>query len=368
MVEGVGMPVNNRDIAVRFFPIFIPIAVLTLVVVYLFFSFNQRVAKDIIERDELHNIERLKTVSTVDLRSVIADLLMLLDYNNHLEKSSGLHSAATAELVGEYTSFISRKRVYDQIRYLNNDGMEVVRVNFDGEKSSVSSAKALQSKKSMYYFRDTIRLKRGEIFVSQIDLNLENGKIEEPVKPVMRLGTPVFNSNGDKTGIVLLNYLGGEFLGKLKGHHGSNLSNLLVLNREGHYLVATTSDDEWGFMYEDKVDKTFQSTYPEVWEKILQQKDGQLYAKDGLFTFGTVYPVLDALGWRDAGSVKNRRYFLRIVSFIPVNPLTGRMDAGSYVQAAALILLGFVVLSWYLARARARRFRAEDKLAAFIKE
>jgi len=362
------MPVRNRDIAMRFFPIFIPVAVVTIIVVYLFFSFNQRAARDIIEHDELHNIERLKAVSSEDLRSVIADLLILSDHNKDLGSVSGDGAADADELVREYLSFSVRRGVYGQICYIGKDGKELVRVNYEGGKAVSVPSSELQNKSSRYYFKDTIALRRGGIFVSHIGLNVENGKIEEPKKPVMRLGTPVFDSKGDRLGIVLLNYLGGEFLGKLKRYHESDLSKLMVINREGYYLVADKSGDEWGFMYEEKADNTFQRSYPGVWRKILQEKDGQVYSKEGLFTFATIYPVLDALGWKGAGGVKNRRYFLRIVSFIPARTLGMQMDARGYIQGAGLVLFAFIVLSWYLARARARRFNAEDKLETHIRE
>lgn len=356
------MPVQNRDIAVRFFRIFIPIVVFTLIVVYVFFSVNQRSARQIIERAELSHIKHLKAVSSSDLRAVISDMLILSDHNKHLEVSGASNVAGAEELRHEYMSFSVRKGVYDQIRFIDKAGMEIIRVDYeDGEAVSIPPSK-LQNKKSRYYFKDTIKLGLGDIFVSQVDLNVENGRIEEPLKPVMRLGTPVFDGKQRKVGIVLLNYLGDEFLGKIKRYHGSRLSELMVLNREGYYLIAHRGTDEWGFMYEDRADRTFQNAYPGVWKKILQEKDGQIYSGDGLFTFVTIYPVLDAMGWEGAGGVKNRRYFLRIVSLVPARVMGEQMKAVNYIQAAVLMLVVFAVLSWFLARARARRRRAEDKL------
>jgi hypothetical protein len=356
------MPVQNRDIAVRFFPIFIPIAVLTIIVIYAFFTVNQRSARNFIERDELINIAHLKAVSSSDLRSVIADLLILSDHNKHLNVLGADNGVIMGWLRHEYISFSSRKGVYDQIRLLDKDGMEVIRVDYkDGEAISTPPSE-LQNKGSRYYFKDTIKLGLGDIFVSQLDLNVENGEVQVPRKPVMRIGTPVFDGNRRKVGIVLLNYLGAEFLGNIKRNHIGSLSELLVLNREGYYLIAHRTDDEWGFMYEDKADRRFQNAYPGVWKKILQEKDGQIYSGDGLFTFATIYPVLDAMGWKGAGGVKNRRYFLRIVSVVSASVIGEQMNAMSYVRAAVMVLIVFAVLTWFLARARARRSRAEGKL------
>ncbi|MEE9545071.1 MAG: hypothetical protein V3V55_05700 [Rhodospirillales bacterium] len=45
-------------------------------------------------------------------------------------------------------------------------------------------------------------LGHGEVFVSPFDLNVERGRIEEPLKPILRVGTPVFGEGGGKIGVA----------------------------------------------------------------------------------------------------------------------------------------------------------------------
>ncbi len=42
----------------------------------------------------------------------------------------------------------------------------------------------------------------GEVFVSPFDLNVEQGRVEEPLKPVLHVGAPVFGEGGGKIGVV----------------------------------------------------------------------------------------------------------------------------------------------------------------------
>jgi len=51
--------------------------------------------------------------------------------------------------------------------------------------------KELQKKGKRYYFSDSFKLKPGQIFVSPLDLNVEHGHLEKPIKPMIRFGTPV---------------------------------------------------------------------------------------------------------------------------------------------------------------------------------
>lgn len=52
----------------------------------------------------------------------------------------------------------------------------------------------LQYKGNRYYFKDSIGLEKDQIFVSALDLNVENGKVEIPHKPMIRFATPVFDN------------------------------------------------------------------------------------------------------------------------------------------------------------------------------
>lgn len=78
----------------------------------------------------------------------------------------------------------SRKEIF-QLRYLNENGDEIVRVDrskYAGDANLVSRDR-LQNKKNRYYFKEVSKLGDGSIWNSKIDLNEENGKIEEPIKP-----------------------------------------------------------------------------------------------------------------------------------------------------------------------------------------
>ena len=46
-------------------------------------------------------------------------------------------------------------------------------------------------------------LEKGEVFVSTLDLNVEGAKIEDPIKPTIRLAMPIFNKDGVNKGIII---------------------------------------------------------------------------------------------------------------------------------------------------------------------
>ena len=84
-----------------------------------------------------------------------------------------------------------------------------------GKVTFITPIHQLQDKSKCYYFQETVSLSEGEIFISPLDLNVEHGEIEQPLKPMIRLGTPLYNQQGKKSGILLLNYLAQNLLDKL---------------------------------------------------------------------------------------------------------------------------------------------------------
>ncbi|MCP4285427.1 MAG: GGDEF domain-containing protein, partial [Gammaproteobacteria bacterium] len=129
-----------------------------------------------------------------------------------------LNPGILEDLSDVYLNGIKHRRLYDQARLIDENGMEIVRVNFNNGRPAVVPRKELQNKKGRYYFEDAFRLGRGDVFVSPLDLNIENGKIEQPLKPVLRFAMPVFDQRGEKRGIVLLNYFGAKLLEHFSRH------------------------------------------------------------------------------------------------------------------------------------------------------
>jgi signal transduction histidine kinase len=249
----------------------------------------------------LHNeLEIVKLEILSEIKGIKSDLLYLSDSFPMKELlNTGRKDALDEDLI----SFSRNKGKYDQIRFLNNEGMEIVRINYNQGTPSVISASKIQNKADRYYFKDNISFSQKEVFVSPLDLNIEEGKIEQPPKPVIRFGTPVYDKEGRKRGIVLLNYLASNLLAKIR-------DNMILLNQEGYWLHGGDLQDRWGFMYGN--DRTFATRFPSIWERIMQKDDGKGYTNNLLFSYVTVYPLRD-----DPGQIQKpnheKKYFWKLI-------------------------------------------------------
>ncbi len=83
-------------------------------------------------------------------------------------------------MANDFQVFSQQKRVYDQIRYIDKTGMEVIRVNHINGKAVIVPQGELQSKLGRYYFSNSMALNPGQIYISKFDLNIEQGETEQP--------------------------------------------------------------------------------------------------------------------------------------------------------------------------------------------
>jgi len=178
----------------------------------------------------------------------------------------------------DFLEFSKEKSKYYQVRYLDQDGLEVVRVDYDKLTHSIIPKEKLQNKKGRYYFDDTMLKNKGDVFVSPLDLNIENGAIEIPYNPVIRYGTPVFDEQGSPKGIVILNIYAQNFLDGL--HNSSEINNsILLVNNDGYYLHNHVDrDKEWGFMFNNN--DNIYNDYPNIVKDIFSTGTGVIYDKD----------------------------------------------------------------------------------------
>ncbi|MFC1802173.1 ATP-binding protein, partial [Patescibacteria group bacterium] len=143
-----------------------------------------------------------------------------------------------------FVAFAESYPEYMQVRYIDEIGNEIVRVDRDDIKNvRVIDSSHLQNKSNRYYFKKSIDIPRGKVYISELDLNIEFGEIERPLKPTIRYATPVFDVYGNNKGVIVLNIAMKDFLGDLKLRN----RNLSLIDQGSYFIVNSNSSDmEWG--------------------------------------------------------------------------------------------------------------------------
>lgn len=279
----------RRAILRRFVLLVLPLAVLLGGVAAAHYYGNLRLEQVTQESSESLNVELARRTVLNDLRTVISDLSFLSQLNEMhalLDRPSESLSNAVAQ---EFLAFSQQKRLYDQIRVLDTHGLEVIRVNYNNGNPGIVPKGLLQDKVDRYYVQNALALGPNQIYISPFDLNVENGQVEVPPKPVIRLATPLFDSHGRKRGLLVFNFLGGKLIQNFRQAAANIADHIMLINPDGYWLSSPQPQDEWGFVFEHG--RSFPRDCPQAWRLIQQDTSGQFYNQEGLFTFTTVYPL-----------------------------------------------------------------------------
>jgi len=179
---------------------------------------------------------------------------------------------------------------YDQMRLIDIDGNEKIRINFKNNVAYTVKETALQNKKSRTYFQEGIKQSIGKVYVSPIELNMEYGKVEFPYKPVVRFATPISDSTGEKAGLLVINYLATELLQNFRDQMNLRIYGQgMLIDPQGYWISNHDRANEWGGSLQH-VDQKFENLYPLAWQSVKNSKDGTLKTKNGIFRYVAIDP------------------------------------------------------------------------------
>lgn len=271
---------------IRSFAMFFLPPVMTLAALVAAVHVIDRTAEWRVRRGEASGLVDLQRATLLgEFRSIESDALFLAQQQKLVDFAAGDTSARDA-IEREYVHFCAAKRRYDQIRYLDIEGVERIRVNFADGVPVVVPESELQTKAGRYYVDAALEIDRGVVYVSRFDLNVEYGVIEEPRKPVIRFATPVFDAKGTKRGILVLNYLGARLLGHVADLATNFAGQSMLVDGEGYWLVGPSPDDEWGFALGSE--RRFSGDYTAAWQRIANEQRGSVTTAEGIFAFETI--------------------------------------------------------------------------------
>ena len=313
---------------------------------------------------ELLNLEVGRTSIATEISNIQSDV-------NFLARQAELHgyfdrmdNLALSIMAKDFALFSNEKIIYDQIRLLDTTGLEIIRINNQNGQSVIVDKAALQTKANRYYFKESLQLKRNEIYISPFDLNIEHGKIQIPLKPVIRFGTPVFDTSGNKVGVLMLNYLGNRLLDNFRTATSNIAEHIMLLNHEGYWLSHANRDLEWGFMLDH--DYTFATDFGNEWKTISTSDSGQFETENGFFSYVTVYPGLEITGVsKDLDSSQAKpEYYNRpwnLVSHITIKELNQlpTLFFNNNLFFYLLLLFIFLLVTHVIARLRTHHQMAE---------
>jgi len=165
-----------------------------------------------------------------------------------------------------------------QVRFLGANGHELIRV--DREKNSkrihIVADHLLQDKSNRYYFKETAQLAARQFWHSNLDLNVEKGQLEMPLRPTLRVATPIYSHN-QFFGIVIINVDAENTLVDLST---SSDFKVMLIDGDGEILQHPDNTMSWSRYLPNK--RSFKELYPNDASRLITDPDIHL---DNMYSF-----------------------------------------------------------------------------------
>jgi PAS domain S-box-containing protein len=295
---------------------------------------------------ESHANSARTDVTTFRFRSA-ARSMIAAHFNNGTDPVDGLSEKTWRDrLLTGIVADVEANRAYAKFRVIGADGVEYLRVDRSSPNGAVQVVAdgALQNKDDRFFFREAIKLAEGQIYVSPVDLNVDDGVIQVPHVPTLRIAAPLFGADRRLFGIVVINIDMREAFDRIR-HSIRKGESVYVVGRNGDYLVHPDRDREFGS----------QLGKPTRW-----QDDFPYFAARAGATQGTTRIVPDARGRPDGTAIATT--FLadeQWVGIIRVVPNAVFMQPAGIIEQTSLTIglvavLVAAVLAILLARSLTR--------------
>jgi signal transduction histidine kinase len=294
--------------------------------------------------------EQFSLISSFLEDMIVSTAMELSVIKGHQSFSSYLINNTELNVVkADFEGAMVRHPEFLQLRYIDRTGHEILRINRKDNALKWVTAEELQDKSNYYYFKQAMGISLDEIYVSDLDLNVEHNEIEVPWRLVARVGVKVYQ-NDELNGLLLVNIDGNHILEKILPFAGNRADKAFLMNNHGQYIgfngeAFSVSPPEmlktkFGLTNETifnaepetliKTDSGFISVMPvafyqqnsgNIWRVVLSIPNSEIYGSlmDALKVFMTalliILTIAAAFSLTVSGSII--RYIKRIVRFIP---------------------------------------------------
>jgi len=355
----------RRTLLVYFVAIFVVsvTGIITTLGLYAYHRF--RLQQEALQQTESLRLALAQNLVIRSMQKPVIDLRYLADSQTMQDYLNSPSPQNTAKLQNDFINMSRQAGIYDQIRFIDQNGFERIRVNYNSGSPRTVDKQQLQDKSDRYYFRDALKLPTGLIYISKLDLNVENGVIERPYKPMIRIAMPLHKTSSDeKAGVLILNYMAANVLMHFQEAMAGSWGSPMLLDHAGNWLYRPWQGETWGYLRGTKDNGTFVSRFPQAWERVKHTNTGYLRTPQGLFTYTSLRPYVIA-GHSGQNSKDNTRVWY-IISRVDPAELTFSFWHAVRDNAVMTgwLLLVIALLSYVLAWLRSNHLENTRALSA----
>ncbi|HIQ06826.1 MAG TPA: HAMP domain-containing protein [Thiotrichaceae bacterium] len=247
---------------------------------YSLYSSSQILRANVLS-SHISTIDRLQEQINNLVSGIDSDILYLRDSNalqlylsSTTEVGSHTQQLLLRNLRSSFKKFSKQQKIYQQVRFLDRQGKELIRIDRNNNISSSITDIHLKDRSKEKYFTKSIDLKGEALYISPFVLNHPNENNKD-LQPTIRYATPVFDRKDTLRGVIVLDINSSAIKNLAKEqdiHH-----QLFIVDTKGHYIYHNNDDKEWG----SKKKSSFNKDMPNLKQYLGKKSKSHYIEEDG---------------------------------------------------------------------------------------
>ncbi len=227
---------------------FLLVVIIPIIIVSIYFTIH--IAK-FIKHNEITEFQRNTEIKAGRVSNIVRSIesdMKSLAANVSLVNFVDVFTQDDTELTKQYKKklglvlkqFSENKGIYDKICYIDESGIEAVKVKLlHIGYADVVPINNPQNISNMGLFKETVKLNEGNIFVTELGLMKEKGELNSRNMPVLQYATPVFDKENRKRGILVFDVTAKYLLENISSINFIDGIESNLLDNYGNYLLHT---------------------------------------------------------------------------------------------------------------------------------
>jgi len=272
----------------NFFKIYIQIMLLLLVFIFTVLSISSYQTYQAEQYKVKEKIKEELRLFSSEIKSSIKNNLDSIEKNISSVKENELfinylknHNKISKNNVEQlFINLLKINQSVFQFRFINKDGLEKIRVErakINNDIKVLENSK-LQDKSKRYYFREIQKNNGKKFWYSNLDLNIEDSKLDYPIIPTYRIGTRI-ESDNRFLGILIVNIDMSQTLNKIVLN---NEFDATIFDKDGYTIIDSKTKENWSRYLTSNYN--IYNSYPELKKSnFIDEKIGYLFSLETYF-------------------------------------------------------------------------------------
>jgi signal transduction histidine kinase/DNA-binding response OmpR family regulator len=233
-------------------------------------------------------------------------------------------------------NFAEHNSYFSKIRLVDPTGQELLHIVTDNVsgKASVMDEEHLLNVADLDYFKAARKLKRGELYVSELDFERKDNQVEKPLVPVVRFIQPLVGANNVTYGLTITNIRASALFDYIRdANKNSQNRQFTLIDSAGNYLFHPDADKQFGHLLGNG--HTFNKDHHNLLAEMQGKTEGVITRGGHIHVFRAIVPNprQPELRWFLVGVVDENVALAELNTFIAI--FTGLLVVLIFVIIAA---------------------------------